>query len=234
MLSSPRIDMKRPLRRHDLAYLSEDAAICAAICPALPPFLHAWISDWIARGQPLVVARQHPLQDAAELQIHLGAALPLRLGRAKVACSVALTRLFRTTPALSTEHVSNVLPGRSARALARLSEVAEPLGIELGVYGSTAWECLSGEGYRRPESDVDLICDIKRRDTLSPWLRAMDCAAREMDGYLDGEIRFPNERAVAWREFARAGLRNAEARVLVKNLDSVSFAPVGALMASLA
>jgi phosphoribosyl-dephospho-CoA transferase len=234
MLSSLRIDMKRPLRRHDLAYLSEDAAICAAICPALPPLLHAWISDWIARGQPLVVARQHPLQDAAEPQIHLGAALPLRLGRAKVACSVALTSLVRTTPALSTEKVSNVLPGRDARALARLSEWAERFGIELGVYGSTAWECLSGAGYRRSDSDVDLICDVRRRGTLTPWLRAMDAAAREMDGHLDGEIRFPNGRAVAWRELACAGLANVEAHVLVKNLDSVNFVPVGALMESLA
>ncbi|HEU0200233.1 MAG TPA: malonate decarboxylase holo-[acyl-carrier-protein] synthase, partial [Burkholderiaceae bacterium] len=166
--------------------------------------------------------------------IHLGAALPPRLERVKVACSVARTNLARTTPALSTEAVSGVLPDRDRRTLARLSELAEQWGIALGVYGSTAWECLSGETYRRSDSDVDLICDVQRHDTLSPWLSAMTAAARDMDGRLDGEIRFPSGAAVAWRELARAGITNGGAQVLVKTLHNVGFAPVAALMESLA
>ena len=116
--------------------------------------------------------------------------------------------------------------------LERLSGLAESLGIALGVYGSTAWEGLSGESYRRSDSDVDVICDVERRAALSHWLCAMQSAARAMEDHLDGEIRFPGGHAVAWRELARAGLAN-ETRVLVKSSHSVAFATVGSLMEKL-
>jgi phosphoribosyl-dephospho-CoA transferase len=214
------------LRRHDLAYLSDAAALRPVGDATHSPAVHAWLFEWIASGQPLVVARQSSLPSDS---IQLGAALPLRLGRAKMACATDGSPV-RIAPALAVEKVLGVLPARDRRTLARLAELAQALGIAVGVYGSTAWECLSGERYRRCDSDVDLICDVSRRDALSPWLRAMESAARDMDDHLDGEIRFPDGQAVAWRELARA--TDGE-RVLVKSLHNVGFARVGALMESL-
>ena len=222
-----------PLRRHDLAYVGDRAVVCTESGHPLPPLLQTWLLEWITAGKPLVVTRQKSSPDVTQPQIQLGAALPLRLGRAKVACSVAGASLARITPALSTERVSGVLPARDRRALARLSGLAESLGIALGVYGSTAWECLSGESCRRSDSDVDVICDVERRDALEPWLCAMEAAARVMEDHLDGEIRFPGGDAVAWRELARAGLAHGEMRVLVKSSHSVAFATVGSLMEKL-
>jgi phosphoribosyl-dephospho-CoA transferase len=225
--------MKTPLRRHDLAYVSNGALVRTEGGHPLPPLLQTWLSEWIAAGKPLVVARQKFSPNATPPQIQLGAALPLRLGRAKVACSVAGASLACITPALSIERASGVLPVRERSVLARLSGLAESLGIALGVYGSTAWECLSGESYRRSDSDVDVICDVERRDALEPWLCAMEAAARALEDHLDGEIRFPGGDAVAWRELARAGLVNGETRVLVKSSDGVAFATVGSLLEKL-
>jgi phosphoribosyl-dephospho-CoA transferase len=218
------------LRRHDLAYLDDAAAIRPAGVSPYPPFIEQWLADWLARGRPLVVARQDSLPTE---QIRLGAALPLRLGRAKVACVTDAGRI-RTAPALSVEAVLRVLPLREQRAVGRLSEVAQRLGVALGVYGSTAWECLSGEPYRRPDSDVDLICDVGRRDVLLPWLEAMQSAARDMEDHLDGEIRIPDGQAVAWRELARVSFADSDSRVLVKSLYNVGFTSVATLMESLA
>jgi phosphoribosyl-dephospho-CoA transferase len=226
------IDMATTLRRHDLAYLRDGADVSPAGDGPLAPWMRGWLLDWIARGKPLVVARQSSFAPATQPPVKLGAALPLRLGRAKISCRVACG-VVRTASALSAEKVLGVLPDAERQALARLSDVAEKLGIALGVYGSTAWECLAGESYRRPDSDVDLICDVHRRDTLSPWLRAMQITEREMNGHLDGEIRFPNGEAVAWREFARVDPKNVDANVLVKSLYDVGFARIGALMESL-
>ena len=225
--------MKTPLRRHDLAYLSDGALVRVEGGHPLPLVMQTWLSEWIAAGKPLVVARQRFSPDATQPRIQLGAALPIRLGRAKVACSVAGASLNRITSALSAERVSGVLPAHQSRVLARLSDLAARLGIAVRVYGSTAWECLSGESYRRSDSDVDVICDVERRDVLAQWLRAMESGAHSMDGHLDGEIRFPGDHAVAWRELTRACLANRETRVLVKSSRGVAFATVGSLMEKL-
>ena len=216
-----------PPRRHDLAYVPHAAALHAIEPAADAASIDAWLFDWIARGRPLVVARQAFVPAGA---IRLGATLPLRLGRTKVAC-VAKLEHVTVVPALTIATVLDVVPARNRRPLATLATLAQALGIAVGVYGSTAWETLAGERYRRPGSDVDLICDVRHRDVLLPWLRAMQAAARAMDEHLDGEIRFPDGQAVAWRELAQA---TQDARVLVKGPTDVRFAQVGALLESLA
>ena len=215
------------LRRHDLAYVRHASALRVVGDVAPTAGIAAWLSDWIARGRPLVVARQTLVRGDT---VRLGAALPLRLDRAKVTC-VADRAQVQAAPALAIEQALDVVPVRDQRPLSTLATLARALGIAVGVYGSTAWEHLAGESYRRPDSDVDLICDVRRRDVLLPWLRAMEAAARDMDDHLDGEIRFPEGQAVAWRELARAA---DGARVLVKSVSDVGFARVGALLETLA
>ena len=94
--------MKLTLRRHDLAYVNDGAVVRPEGGHPLPPLLQAWLSGWIAAGRPLVVARQKTSTDATPMQIQLGAALPLRLGRAKVACSIGSACLARIAPGSAT------------------------------------------------------------------------------------------------------------------------------------
>jgi phosphoribosyl-dephospho-CoA transferase len=101
----------------------------------------------------------------------------------------------------------------------------------VGVYGSLAWEALSGENYRHAESDIDLIIDIESMVQLDAMLAALQQTDGQLACRLDGEIRFPGGRAVAWRELA-ANRHDPAAAVLVKGAHELALLPSQVLFAS--
>jgi hypothetical protein len=105
-------------------------------------------------------------------------------------------------------------------------------GVRVGVYGSLAWEALSAEIYRHLESDVDLICDVSSFAQADASVRLLAAAAARLPCRLDGEVRFPNGCAVAWRELAVAW-GNADARVLVKGNAEVGLLSLSGMLEQL-
>ena len=212
------------LRRHDLAFLRGGSRVCMADADAV---VRTWLDEWIARGNPLVVTRQ----DASGDPVRLGAILPARLGRKRVGCSVAQSAVVRTASPLPIAAVLGRLPPGSVPALRTLTARAAELEVAVGVYGSTAWEHLSGERYRRADSDLDLVCDVTARSALAPWLAALERASDQGGLRIDGEIRFPSGSSVAWRELARLNL-DLNATVLAKELGRVALTRIDTLMES--
>ena len=109
---------------------------------------------------------------------------------------------------------------------------AAACSVRIGVFGSLAWEVLSGEDYRHAESDIDLIIDVDTMAQLDAMLLALQLAASQLPCRLDGEIRLPDGSAVAWREFA-ANRDKPTAGVLVKGPREVALLPMQSLLASL-
>lgn len=212
--------------RHDLVYLHPEAAWdspCAAVGSPL------WLAAerWIAAGRPLVVARQP--DDQALL---LGLALPQAFNRQRLAILVAPAAIARRRPALAVADCLPRLPADQAAPLRELAGRAEICSAMLGVYGSLAWETLSGEVYRHAGSDIDLICDVATPAQFDTMLAALQRAEEKLNCKLDGEIRFPDGRAVAWREIL-ARLKTPAAPVLVKGLREVDLQPLENLIATL-
>jgi len=211
------------MRRHDLAYLRSG---CACRCPAPGP-VNALVK-WIAAGLPLVVTRQDAPQ-ADEVQLAL--TLPARLGRQRLACFVKRTAVLRVRPPLPLSGCLARLDAPTRAVLVRLDAAILASGAELGIYGSLAWEALSGESYRHAASDIDLICDIESRAQLRICLAALAAAARHAVA-IDGELRFPGGDAVAWRELL-ACCDQPGAQVLVKGTQAVALKRVAALLTTL-
>ncbi|HSD59758.1 MAG TPA: malonate decarboxylase holo-[acyl-carrier-protein] synthase [Burkholderiales bacterium] len=214
-----------PLRRHDMAYLGPDATVQAT---GVDWSAAAWLGDWLGAGKPLVVTRQ----ERGTARARLGAVLPARLGRRRLACTVAGSAITRSTPPLPIHEILAHLPTETARPLRAFADRAAELGVAAGVYGSTAWECLAGEPYRSTSSDVDLVCDPPDRGALAECLAALARAAEQAPARLDGEFRFPGDQAVAWRELLGTRLAPGS-RVLAKSLHDVALVTVGTLMDSL-
>ena len=221
-----------PLRRHDLAYLHADARVEFAT-RSLPEAVERWVSQWLAEGRPLVVCRQRMRENGAESDVDLGICLPNHLGRQKLACRVRSDAVARFERPISVDQLNGVLQIEACSAMTRLAGAAQRLGVSVGVYGSTAWECLSGASYRRCGSDIDLICDVAHREVLPVWLRAMERSAQDVDGRLDGEVRFPDGKAVAWRELSNAFESGGAVRVMFKGIRDVGFASLDSLQASM-
>lgn len=215
------------MRRHDLVFLQCDAAFATPCAETGDPDWQA-ARAWIARGQPLVAARQPA--DAGRLL--LGLRLPLAQQRKSLSITVDRSAVAGIRPPLPLGDCLSRLPAAQAETLRRLNDAAALCAVHPGVFGSLAWEVLSGQSYRHAESDIDLICDVATADQYDAMLAFLQQAAAALPCRLDGEIRFPDGHAVAWQEVA-AKRRQPAALVLVKGEHEVGLRPLQDLLASL-
>lgn len=215
------------MRRHDLVYLHRGAAFATPCVETGDPYWQAG-RDWIAAGLPLVVARQA----ADSERLLLGLSLPLAAQRKRLSIAVDRSAVAGVHPPIALGRCLPQLPSDQAEILRRLAAGAAACSARLGVFGSLAWETLSGESYRHAESDIDLICDVATLAQFDTMLALLHQAADALPCRLDGELRFPDGQAVAWQEVAAQRGRPA-ALVLVKGEHEVGLRPLQALLATL-
>jgi len=213
------------VRRHDWVYLRPDAEIAFG---SVGDSERTWIGDWLARGNPLVVTRQQ----AHDSALMLGAALPLAHGVQRIACSVAPSAVLRSRNPVTVDEAIDVLPPVDAAALRRFAATIAGHALQLGLYGSTAWDYFAGGGYRHQGSDIDVICDVASSAGLSACLAAFSEGTRYFRSRLDGEIRFTGGRAVAWREVLEA-CSGGPAVVLAKSERDVALVTLHHVLAPL-
>lgn len=215
------------MRRHDLVYLHREAAF-ATPCAETGDAHWQAARDWIAAVRPLVAARQ----PEGSGPVLLGLTLPLALGRKRLSILVEPTCISAVRRPVSARQCISCLPPMQAASLSALDSAIEASGARLGVYGSLAWEALTGEAYRRAESDIDLICDVADRTQYEKALTALARAAVTFPCRLDGELRFPDGSAVAWQEIL--AIENAlDKSVLVKGDQKLALQPLADLLAGL-
>jgi len=105
---------------------------------------------------------------------------------------------------------------RADRLLAGL----DACGAEARVYGSHGWQWLSGLTYVRDGSDVDLAIAVGGASQANAVADTLD---QDSAVRIDGELMFPDGRAVAWREWK--AMRDARVcQVMVKRVDGVTLA----------
>lgn len=210
--------------RHHLVWLrpSWRAALRAPVAPDL-------LEDavrWIGRGLPAVAARRAADDDARGLC--LGVALP-GPGRRRVALRVAPAAVARVTGPLALRDALVSAPGAWRDRLAALDAEARAAGLVAAVYGSLAWQHLSGERYVTEASDVDVLLAPRTAAELRAALDLFRAHLADRAPALDGELLLPGGRAVSGREVA-----SGASRVLVKSGTTVALEPAGAALGVLA
>ena len=118
--------------------------------------MHVQAAAWLAADRPLVVARQ-PCGAALPDSISVGLALPPAQGKHRISLVVAMQDIVRHTPPLRLADAIAHAPAGWQPALAELEAVAIQNDLELRVFGSLAWQALSGLNYMTPQSDIDLL-----------------------------------------------------------------------------
>lgn len=205
------------LARHRLVWAAPERAEPA------DPRHRALVLEWLAIGRPAIVRRPFPGEPAG--RIPLGIPLPLAEGRRRVALSVPPHALRRTEPPPLLSEVLGAAPDRWCRSLAELVDALP----NARVYGSLAWEWLTGEAYLRPGSDLDLLVPVEGRETLDRALAVLRERADWTDPRLDGEFELPGGDAVAWRE-----LLTDAPLLLVKGTGEAALRPRAELLAVVA
>ncbi|MFC3108581.1 malonate decarboxylase holo-[acyl-carrier-protein] synthase [Undibacterium arcticum] len=237
-------DAARAPERHDLVWPS--ASGWRQLLDQVAVGDRAAIARWQQADWPAVVRRHDPADAganaAASDKIYLGIALPpdaVDGCKCRIALSInkALVRTLRAPLALN--DVIATAPPRWRADLQGLADGASTEEIALRVYGSLALQTLTGQTYLTDRSDIDILFAPNSRKQLEVGITLLSDFARNLP--LDGEIRFPDGQAVAWKEWintvgaasAVAAQRNLRARVLAKSLQRVQLQPPAKLLASL-
>ncbi|WP_188564233.1 malonate decarboxylase holo-[acyl-carrier-protein] synthase [Undibacterium terreum] len=227
------------LQRHDLVYLSGDGwqQLAMRASEADLPVIRRWQgADW-----PVIVRRHEASQReegslAPDHKISLGLALPpdpIDGSKRRMALSIGAQHVARRQRPLSLLDAAPSAPERWREALALLDAAAKERGFCLQVFGSLAMQRLTGMQYLTPRSDIDILFRPDSSEQLQAGLDLLADLSNRLP--LDGEVIFPGEQAVSWKEVA-AGIAATGVngtRVLSKCLNRVSLQPLSSLLLNL-
>jgi phosphoribosyl-dephospho-CoA transferase len=197
-------DADPPLARHTLVWLRADAD-----WQCLAPGADGRLRAWFAEGHPAIVARRDG--GVADGLLRLGVPLPPAEHKQRIGLLVARTQLQRQAPPPTLEAVIAHAPANWQAALSALLQDAHELGIAPRVFGSFAWQALTGLAYVHADSDLDLLWPAATPEQADAVVGRVRRWEQRHALRVDGELLLPDAGAVNWREYA-AG----ERQVLVK------------------
>ncbi|HEF5872858.1 TPA: malonate decarboxylase holo-[acyl-carrier-protein] synthase [Burkholderia cenocepacia] len=187
-----------PLRRHTLVTLTAAGWRAAfARNPALasdPP-----VCAWAERGWPLIVRRASP--DEAEAgRVPLGLPLPPSAGKRRIALNVAADALATIVPLPTVTDVLAAAPAAWHAPLRELDALGARCGVPGRVFGSLAWQALTGEPYLSTSSDLDIVFPLPAPASLAPLLDGLAATDARAPMRIDGELLRGDGAGVNWRE----------------------------------
>lgn len=216
--------------RHDLVWLTSRG--WQRVRSGAPQAALSALDRWRDGGWPAVVRRTEAGMLPGEVAI--GFPLPPRPedgGKLKFGCTVEMSDIGRRTRALPLVGALDAVPAQWREGLEALERQAADAGVSLSVYGSVALAALTGQYYLTPLSDIDVLLQPQTRRQLMIGLDLLSWHAGILP--LDGEVVFPDGRAVAWKELRAAFAGAPGTRVLTKGLDRIALVLPEALMATL-
>jgi phosphoribosyl-dephospho-CoA transferase len=219
------------LCRHALVWIRPElrAAVAAQVSDSE---LHKQVAAWLAADRPLVVARQSC--GAAQFDtIAAGLALPPASGKYRIALAVPIRNIARHSHPLLLAEALAAAPDDWQPALAQLDAAATDIELELRVFGSLAWQALSGLPYLTPQSDIDLLWHPQSNVQLQQGITLLKRWEQSSGMRADGEVLFGEGSAVSWREWAKLE-SGGDRRVLVKRVRSAELVEAAELEGMLA
>jgi len=193
-LHAPQPD--RLLQRHQLVRVRPDAWsawLASRSDLANEPLLPGWMD----RGWPLIVRRPAPGDGSGW---PLGLPLPPSAGKRRIAIQMAAGDIISTTPLPTLVECVDTAPAAWRLSLRELATHASAYGVEARVFGSLAWQRLTGLAYLSPGSDLDIVWTFPQRNRLNWFLSDLVDIESRAPIRIDGELLRADGAGVNWRE----------------------------------
>ena len=184
----------------------------AALMAARPDLaVDPLVAGWADAGRPLV-ARRAAEGDPPHLT-PLGLPLPPAQGKRRIAVTLAPADVADADGPPLLADAAAAAPAGWRDSIARLVAL-DPL---TRVFGSLAWQHLTGLPYLSAGSDLDLLWRLPPGDEMDALLAGIAAIARDAPMRIDGEITGAVG-GVQWRELAESGVGD----IAVKGLHEIS------------
>jgi len=212
------------LRRHQLTRLTSQGWQ-ALLTRAWDDEARTCLAHWATHGLPLVVTVQRAILPD---EVALGLPAPSCWGRRRIALQVAKTAIASLDTCPTLHALAPTFPDR-APTWQLLIAALDSRHAQAHVYGSHAWQHLTGLDYVHAGSDLDLwigvTCEV-HADAVAAALRHASPSSQRCDA----ELVFPDGAAVHAREWQawRAGQARS---LLVRELGGASLRTAATLAA---
>lgn len=184
------------LQRHRLVHVSS-AAWNALLASRSDLANEPLLPGWVARGWPLIVRRPAPGDSDG---MPLGLPLPPSAGKRRIAIQMAADDMVATTPLPTLAECVDTAPAAWRASLRQLATHAGAYGVEARVFGSLAWQRLTGLTYLSPGSDLDIVWTLPDRNRISWFLSDLADIDSHAPVRIDGELLRADGAGVNWRE----------------------------------
>jgi phosphoribosyl-dephospho-CoA transferase len=205
-----------PPTRHSLVWIDR-SHWQQYLLEKLPSDRLAAATAWFQSGRPAVARRRQAAEPAG---VSLGIPLSPANGRERIALTLAddAIRKIQLPPSLA--RVIPAAPPTWQPALTQLTHAAQKGGVSFRVYGSLAWQYLTGECHVTKNSDVDLLFYPADYLQLTFSLKLLQDWEQKTGLRADGECISASGMAIAWREM----LRTSD-KLLTKDISSAQLRP---------
>jgi phosphoribosyl-dephospho-CoA transferase len=189
------------LRRHSFAWITDsgsptklaegETSLNDVIC----------LRNWLGRGRPVIIRR--PCRSEDGKSVYVGLSLPPDPGKRRLAFRLPFSSLANVVePPLWTECTE--ASSESSELAGPILSVIEAAKLSLQTFGSYAWQHYTGLSYVTPNSDIDLVVPINRREDWQRFRQLMS-ETQTTDQRVDLEINLNGDASFNWREFAAPG-----------------------------
>ncbi|MBR0736039.1 malonate decarboxylase holo-[acyl-carrier-protein] synthase [Bradyrhizobium liaoningense] len=210
---SPCKSAERPAGRHDLVFVNPQGWR-AMLDPHGDLACDPLVLYWAELGWPTIRRRALPSETDG---LALGLPLPPSAGKKRLSFLAGLDDIVAVArpPSLRETHAS--APPCWRPTLDRLEELALRHSAPARVFGSLAWESMTGLDYVTASSDLDLLFETRPETDLDRLVADLAAIETEAPMRLDGELMRADGAAVNWREFSAGA-----SELLVKCIDGAT------------
>jgi phosphoribosyl-dephospho-CoA transferase len=185
-----------PLQRHQLVRV-HPAAWNALLASRNDLADEPLLDHWADRGWPLIVRRPLLGEDRV---VPLGLPLPPSAGKRRIAVQMPVEGIVASACLPALADCLKTAPPAWQPCLWQLIALAKKYGVHGRVFGSLAWQRLTGLAYLSRGSDLDIAWTLPRRDWLHKFLADLAGIESHAPVRLDGELIRRDGAGVNWRE----------------------------------
>jgi phosphoribosyl-dephospho-CoA transferase len=158
------------------------------------------LDSWAHRGWPLIVRRRSPGERGDASWVPLGLPLPPSAGKRRIAVQVQACDIASASALPQLCEVVTSAPQTWHPALQQLLAVGDHFGVQTRVFGSLAWQWLTGLDYLNQGSDIDLTWTLPRSERIEEFLGGVADIDATAPMRVDGELVRADGTGVNWRE----------------------------------